>query len=337
MAALPPLTSALLNRCFPAHAPFGEPCGLAGGNLNEVWRVEGAGGSFIVKRAPPWVASAPQVPLSRRRLLFEAKALRRVAALGAIGGARAPRLLGFHRAAWLLLEEDLGAGPDMAASLGDVGVFGALGDFIGALHATTLRDARAASRFRNVYVQRARLETQYRAVTEFAARSGAPDFDELGRRAMELGIRLLEPGRCLVMGDLWLRSVLVRQQQVRVIDWEFAHYGNPAQDLAHLAAHVFMEGLARRRRTEAEASFRSFAAAWRARVGAAEPSLWDEESQRAAGVHFGSEVLARIWGPFSDSGPLASMPADAEERLEAAAAALDALRNPGRSGALLMR
>ncbi|MFO0601113.1 MAG: aminoglycoside phosphotransferase family protein [Myxococcaceae bacterium] len=322
------MTREVLDRCFPAHAPFERPCPLAGGNLNEVWRVTARDASFIVKRAPPWVASAPAVPLSRRRLLFEAKALRRVASLGQRGAARAPRLVGFHRAAWLLLEEDLGPGPDLSGSLGDAHVFGALGDFIGALHATTLQDAGAASRFRNLDVQRARLESQYRAVGGFAARSGAPDFEALGRRAVDLGLRLLLPGRCLVMGDLWLRSVLVRQGQVGVIDWEFAHFGSPAQDLAHLAAHVFMEGLAQRRRADAETSLNSFAAAWRARVGAAASLLWTEETQRDAGLHFGCEVLARLWGPFSDSGPLARLPLEAAERREASETALEALRSP---------
>lgn len=330
MRAPPLLTRALLDRCFPAQAPFEEPCPLVGGNLNEVWRVAGGGGSFIVKRASPWVASAPEVPLSRRRLLFEAKALRRVAALGTEGTVRAPRLLGFHRAAWLLLEEDFGPGPDLSNSIGDVGVFGSLGDFIGALHVTTLNDASTAARFRNVDVQRARLESQYRSVGAFAARAGAPDFGVLGRLANELGERLLRPGRCLVMGDLWLRSVLVRERHVGIIDWEFAHFGSPAQDLAHLAAHVFMEGLAQRRRTDAEASLRAFSAAWRARIGVAAASLWGEETQRDAGLHFGCEVLARLWGPFSDSGPLARLPPEASERREAAEAALAALRHPER-------
>jgi hypothetical protein len=60
-------------------------------------------------------------------------------------------------------------------------------------------------------------------------------------------------GVCLIMGDLWPRSVLVGPPEAGapppatappprqwVIDWELCHWGNPAQDTAHLAAHAWM-------------------------------------------------------------------------------------------------
>ena len=48
---------------------------LSGGNINNVWRVDGDPDSLIAKHAPPHIATNPDIPLSKERLSFEAKAL----------------------------------------------------------------------------------------------------------------------------------------------------------------------------------------------------------------------------------------------------------------------
>ena len=57
-------------------------------------------------------------------------------------------------------------------------------------------------------------------------------------------------GFVLIHGDLWLRSILLSSSSTSnssnstptpwLIDWELTHWGNPAQDISHLAAHLWM-------------------------------------------------------------------------------------------------
>ncbi len=322
MNPVAPVSLALLNARFPGEAPFEHLEPLTGGNLNEVWRAQGRVRSVIVKRAPPWVASAPSVPLSRRRLLFETRALRFVESKFPPGPVFAPRVLGFCRREWLLLLEDLGVGPDLSAVPLEESLYFELGRFIGLLHRSTAGDERVARRFQNLDVQRTRLASQYRAIEGFARQAGADDAVALGRRAVELGERLLGRGVCLTMGDLWLRAGLVRARGVALIDWEFAHYGSLAQDLGHLAAHLVMHGVAKGLEAEASQALRAFFRGYASEAPMTSPAI---EADTA--VHFGCEVLARLFGPFRATGPAADLrPTDAcWETLTSAA--LGALRS----------
>jgi len=76
------------------------------------------------------------------------------------------------------------------------------------------------------------------------------------RAAVAVGEFLQSPhdsGLCLTHGDAWLRSFLVLPPdtaaaatparpatwRIALIDWEFAHWGCPTFDVAHLAAHLW--------------------------------------------------------------------------------------------------
>lgn len=77
-------------------------------------------------------------------------------------------------------------------------------------------------------------------------------FPEL-RVEMEVLIHDLEERRsCLVHGDFSPKNMLVdRQQNVVLLDFEVAHWGNPAFDLAFLLAHLLLKGWALRRQADA--------------------------------------------------------------------------------------
>ena len=318
------LSAQTLDAAFPHLAPFSAPVSVSGGLLNFVWRVNAVSGSVIAKRAPPWAASVPELSLSQKRLLLEVRALRQFERAPLYGlttaGVRPPRLLGFCRRAWLLLEEDVGMGPDLAEALQDQGLFSRLGVFIGGLHRETFGSALFRRQFSNVDIQRARLESQYRQIGVFADRSGAEDADALGAVAIDLGRRLIEPGRCLVMGDLWPASVLPRPDGLRLIDWEFATFGSPAQDVGHLVSHLVLLGLTD---DHASGAIEAFLTAYRAGLGSHFRELWDAGVNRDAGVHFGCELLARVWGPFGGSVGL-----NETTRVRATSAALSAMRRP---------
>lgn len=302
---------------------------LGGGHLNYVWRLSGTPFPVVVKRAPPYVAAAPQVPLDPGRVLMEAGIL---AALGPDGdlsdvcppGVRPPRLLDVDAPTWTIILEDLGPLQDLGAWLrcGHAAdrMARLVGRCIGRLHRSTGGRTDLAERFDNAPVQRARHEIQYRAVRSMGERAGRGDAMALGAAAEALGIRLQGHGSCLVMGDLWPPSILVAPPAIRIIDWELAHYGNPAQDVAHLAAHLWM--LRQRAPTVAvrrnvDSALMAFLTAYRAEAAPLLTSAVRGDCAR----HFGAEILMRTVGPFQDGSPYEGLPPDSSPVQDAVAVA----------------
>lgn len=291
--------------------PKGPAVPLTGGLMNRVWRVPGDPTSVIVKFAPPYVAAAPSIPVDPSRLGYEARALELLAARAAAWPVRAPRLLYHDPGRSVLVMEDLGDLPDLARLLA-TGAAGRargahLGGFLGELHATT----RDLVGHHNAPVQVTRKAVQYDAV---AGLSGVDP--EAARAARDLGRRLLEPGRCLVMGDLWPPSVLgaVAGDELFLIDWEFSHKGQPAQDLGHLLAHLWMledRGPAALRARVA--GFREgFLDGYLEGLGQAGDLLLDEGTRRDTAVHMGCEVLARTRGAFREGFLYAGCPLEGD-------------------------
>lgn len=240
---------------------------LTGGLLNHVWRVAGASGSVVVKHAEPHVASDPSIPLDQGRVDFEARSLRLVSAGGELAEvarpqARAPRLL--DRSGPTLILEDLGDLPDLGQAP-RAEAAAALGAFIGRLHRTS-SEVRGMD---NAGVQ----ETRARLIYD--------------RYDPALGARLQGPGVCLVHGDLWPPSVLVDGWGVRVIDWELAHFGQPMQDTAQLAAHLWL--------VDALGAWRAFDHAYRQVL---EPEALQSDYRSAFARQLGVEILVRAVGPF---------------------------------------
>lgn len=334
---------------LPGFSPVDTPIRLPEGNLNLVWRVIGEERSVIVKYAPPYIATAPDVPLDPSRLSIEARCLEALSPdgeLASIAGAevRAPHLLHVDEDANVLVMEDLGDLPTLDRRLRDskaedlrsaASLLGErLGAFIGRLHATTHGRATYEEAFENRPMQETRHAVQYQGVTEMLERGDVSDAEVLGARAEGLGEGLLEPGRCLTMGDLWPASVLVEGDEPRLIDWELAHYGRPLQDVAHWWAHLWMQEHRAPRAAveEAVAALRSsFLDAYQEPLGAEKKELWTAREKRDAAVHFGAEILVRAVGPFQEGYVYAGLPPDHPAVQEAVHAATQHLRHPDRS------
>lgn len=297
---------------------------LPGGALNHVWRVPGQPASVIAKYAPPHIASAPDIPLDPERLHVSARCLHLFAPGAALADLATPACRPPHRLGWdaeapLLVMEDVGSCPDLGAwvhntphlpSPAEVGT--RLGRFIAQLHTRTYGAASIAEQVVNPAMQETRHAVQYSRVHAFLEAAGIADAERLGRRATALGERFQKPGRCMIMGDLWPQSVLVDATpddaiEVRLIDWELAHFGHPAQDLGHMAAHGWM--LAHRAPSQAaehaaRACLRQFLDQYRATVQAEHPEAREAfcgpEVRRTAALHMGCEILARTTGAFQD-------------------------------------
>lgn len=259
------------------HAPAAEATALAGGLVNHVFRVRLVGaGSVVLKHAPPYVATRPQVPLDAGRAEVEAAAL---AWVGSRGGP-VPGLLA--AAGPTLLMEDLGDLPHLGAFLragGDVVVLDRLARWLRALH-----DGPAPELF-NRSIQETRLALQYGPAGAWLAAAGVRDGRRLGAALRRLGERLLEPGDCFVMGDLWPPSVLVDDGGgFALIDWEMATVGRRCQDVGHLLAHLDLLAA-----SGGPALADRFVAAYG-------PVSVDDDRDTA--LHRAAEVLARTVGSF---------------------------------------
>ena len=322
---------------------------LPGGRVNHVWRVHSGPGasprSAVLKWAPPWVASVPQMALDDRRILFEARALAALERHPRLSGisddhVRAPRLLATFEDRRAILMEDLGDLPDLATWLRSSGAdegaaygYGRLlGDFIGRLHLNSMEDVALARRLDNRGVQRSRLGNQYAAVVGYAERARLPDAGDLGRRAVTFGELLQRPGTCLVMGDLWPPSILIAQRELRLIDWEFATYGRPAQDVGHLAAHLWMQ--AHRAPDPSSAArwrslLQSFFHAYGEALGPQRKRLMGAADRAESAVHFGAEILTRTVGAFQAGYLYEGLAPDQPSVQEAVSVAALHLRRPG--------
>ena len=252
---------------------------LQGGLLNHVHRVWLAdGGSVVVKRAPPHVASRSELPLDPARADMEAAALSWLAPRG----APVPKLID-HRDFTLILE-DLGDLPDLEdwlADGGDPGILHPIAAWLRRLH------EQPGPGLHNAGVQRTRLELQYGRVGDWLEDAGMPDARALGALARATGEGLLEPGDVFVMGDLWPPSIRVGSDaRIRVLDWELATTGRRGQDLGHLAAHLDLAALARRIPKGLSMTF----------LTAYGPL--SAEDARITAVHHAAELLARSVGAF---------------------------------------
>lgn len=339
----PDRIGAHLAHRLPELGPTGDPAPLAGGLLNHVWRVQVGEGSVVVKHAPPHIATAPDVPLDPSRIAFEARALADLSPGGRLAhlagdAVRAPRLLDFDPDAAVLVMEDLGDLPHLGGALHagrDLDREARrLGRFIGRLHAETLDRPDLAVRFDNRPIQQTRHRVQYLAVGDILRCAGVPDAANLGARTADLSRRLQRSGRCLLMGDLWPPSIrLAPDGRLLVVDWEFAHYGQPAQDLGHIAAHLWM---LEHRAPSAEATdaargaWRAFRQGYDDGAGDRKPDLLDADTYRDVALHVAAEILVRAAGPFQQGFLYEGCDASDDPAAEAVAAAADLLRDPER-------
>lgn len=327
--------------------PAGAPVRLPGGNLNFVWRVPGEQRSLIVKYAPPYIAVDPDTPLDPSRIEIEARCLQALGPDGSLSdlpgqSVRPPRVVDFCVSDHVLIMEDVGDLPSVDEGLraydeeeegahGVATVGRRLGRFIGDLHRETHDDPSYAQSFDNQAMQETRHAVQYQGVTGMLETGRVSDAQVLGERAEALGERLQEDGECLTMGDLWPPSVLVANDQIRLIDWELAHYGRPLQDVAHWGAHLWMQ--AQRApsadvTTVVERLWASFIEAYRERLGDTEEGLWPKEELRDAALHVGAEILVRAVGPFQEGYVYAGLDPDHSAVQEAVTTAARYLRRP---------
>lgn len=277
---------------------------LSGGNLNFVWRWGLYPNAVIVKQSPPYIAAAPEVALSTSRHEFEQKALSFLhhpsEVLGLSPSVQVPKLLAYDGQNFILILEDFGPSPSLARAFEqatfDLNWGKTLGLFIKGLHLQTATQPLFAQTHCNQAVQETRFAVQYQLIGARAKALSLPHATDLAEAATQLGMAFLERGQCLIMGDLWLPSILTTTSGLALIDWEFSHYGQPAQDLGHLAAHLWMlyhRSLDPQVQTRVRLFWEAFMTSY-----LSENALFDPVQHQRAIQHAGAEIMARTIGAF---------------------------------------
>jgi tRNA A-37 threonylcarbamoyl transferase component Bud32 len=302
----------IVTRELPDFHPTGPLQPLKGGNLNHVWRLNNKSKSLIIKVAPPYIVANPETPLSPDRIEFEANALQlfqRENPLYSLcsEAIRPPYIEFYDRENHLLVMEDLGELPHIGQfdlnqklypNLGK-----GLGHFIAQLHSKTHKSSELAKQFDNSVIQQTRLEVQYKPADDYAKRGGVEDTTTIHKRTEALGKQLLQPGCCLIMGDLWPPSILMDDNKIRLIDWEFAHFGRPLQDIGHFAAHCWMLAHTASSQKEGKSFKKLWGKFWQEYLEGLEPlhdGFFNDQEIKNAATHAGAEILVRTTGPFKN-------------------------------------
>lgn len=215
---------------------------LGGGISNVVLSVEWLGGRVIVKQSLPKLKVESEWLAPVDRVLREARSIELMNQF--LPGA-APRLLDADAdrfviamtgapASWTDWKQRLMAG-DVRASVGSL-----LGTDLARLHAQTRGGAGLdESFFDEEPFEQLRIDPYFR--------HAAQRVPQLGAAILETVDELRARRSCLVHGDFSPKNLLVdpNQKTVWFIDFEVAHFGDPAFDLAFLVTHLTLKAVRR--------------------------------------------------------------------------------------------
>ena len=257
---------------------------LTGGVSNLALWVDWPGGAFVIKQALAQLAVEMEWHADVRRIIREAEAMEWLRER--VGPPAIPALLHLDRQRMVLVMEAVMPPAEEYKSLllnGDVSqeLAKAFGRLLARIHSATTDDA-SRERFADTAMfEQLRLSPYLDAA---AARN--PD---LADRLMSLREACLEDTHCLVHGDYSPKNVLVREGELILLDYEVAHFGNPAFDLGFALTHYLCKALhVPGRGQDLIAAARAFWAAYGERTTLPEGAR--------AGLHLGAVMLSRMDG-----------------------------------------
>lgn len=217
---------------------------LAWGVSNVVLRVSPVGGDdFVLKQSRTKLRTESDWFSRLDRIHRETDAMR-VASQVLPGGA-VPRILFEDRDNYLFAMEAVSRDhvvwkQELLEGRADSGVAATAGRFLGLMHRETSGDSDLASRWRDSTVfDELRIDPFYRTI---AARR--PEIAE----HIDALIRTMESMRtCLVHADFSPKNILLTEaadvRNVALVDFETAHYGDPAFDLGFFLSHILLKGV----------------------------------------------------------------------------------------------
>ena len=227
------------------------------GNMNFVLRVITTKRSFILKQSRPWVEKYPQIAAPVERLEAEAAYYRVIAADPDLR-AMSPTLLALESTHLIMVTEDLGRASDLTSIFTKgaelpVADIHALFDYLGRLHVTS-NDIDPAAFPPNQKLKELNhahiFDLPFRRDNGFDLDATQPGLNALAQpvvgndglrtRLTELGQFYLGSGPVLIHGDFYPGSWLRTDDGLKVIDPEFAFFGQAEFDMGVMIAHLLM-------------------------------------------------------------------------------------------------
>jgi 5-methylthioribose kinase len=270
--------------------PEGTPVAareLGGGVSNVVLAVEAAGRRLVVKQSLARLRVADEWLAKRERVLTEGAALRLVGKLvpGAVpevfdvDSDRCAITIACAPGGWRSWKELLLAGE------ADADVSRRLGAILAAWQRLTAGDAEVERRFGDYEAfDQLRVDPYHRAVMRRHPELAAPVAAHVERM---LATRL-----CLVDGDFSPKNVLTGDGGLWIVDFEVAHVGDPAFDLAFMLNHLMLKAI--HRPVVLDGYERCAAAFWDAYRAGAGDGLAPEPAYVLG--HLGCVMVARVDG-----------------------------------------
>lgn len=230
------------------------------GNMNFVRRVITGKRSFIVKQCRPWVEKYPDIEAPVERLEVEAKYYQTIAS-DQLFSTFSPELLTYDPDNLIIVIEDLGEGSDFTfiykkSQKIHGNHLASLLKYISHLHNFNWGD-----RIINFPSNQALKQLNHEHIFNYpyllengfdlnSVQRGLQELsltikqdESLKEIIKELGQEYLATGSVLIHGDYYPGSWLKVDDEVKVIDPEFAYFGHAEFDVAVMTAHFFMSGM----------------------------------------------------------------------------------------------
>jgi len=262
LASLNPENVALIRREIGGSPDAWTIDEIGDGNVNMIFRLAGPSGQVLIKQAVPYLRCVGESwPLSLRRNFFERKALE---AHAAFVPAHLPRVLAFDEASASLVMEFLGDHVILRKGVMRGIRYAHFADHITDYMAKTLfftSDLFLPAATKKEQMQLFCENTDLCKITEDLIftdpyrvadqnRWTSPELDALAQTfardtelkvaITELKAKFLTSAQALIHGDLHTGSIMVNQQETKVIDPEFAFYGPIAFDVGLLLANFLL-------------------------------------------------------------------------------------------------
>lgn len=211
---------------------------LTGGVSNQAFWVQSPQGPCVIKQARPKLAVQMEWLADVRRIIREAQAMDWL--YQRIGPPRIPRMLHLDEDAKVLMMEAIQPPAEnyktvLLRGQVDLKLAATFGALLARMHNLTT-DAATRERFADAsFFDQLRLSPYYDTV--------AQRHPDLAPRIADLRAECLEQGYCLVHGDYSPKNALVRNNDLVLLDYEVAHWGNPSFDLGFVLTHYLCKAL----------------------------------------------------------------------------------------------
>lgn len=255
---LPALTAYLQSKSFIAEDEAVLSAEKPGeGNMNYTLRIVTDRQSMIAKQANPFVQKYPQIAAPPQRALVEANFYLTVQHEKEIYSMM-PGLIGVDEQNFIIILQDLGLGKDCSylyASGEKIseGSFKKLCLYLSKLHGAYKADGELTELQTNRALRA--LNHEHLFIYPFLEENGldldavqpglkslsAPFLNDIIRKkAKDLGEKYLSDGSTLLHGDFYPGSWMLVNEDIKVLDPEFAFYGDAAFDVGVMVAHLHL-------------------------------------------------------------------------------------------------